>query len=111
MSRLEAYLLDCISGVVFSVLGSPFGYLVFLITCVLYYGQMPHAGEFALLPNMVIFEFPVALVIVPVVRGFISSNRTWWYWALGCFVLGAILNPVSIILLLGVFGLIRFPFF
>jgi hypothetical protein len=99
MSRFETYLDDVACGVVVSLLGALVGYLILLIGCSLCFGTMPNGSDIGLFPIILIFEFPVASVIVPFVRAFISTNRVW-LWMVGWFVFGAIVNPISLYVLL-----------
>jgi hypothetical protein len=109
MRQIETFFPDVVLGVAFSMLGSAICYLVFLAVGSICSGTLPHGNDWEFLPRMLIFEFPVGVVLVPSLRVFISNRG--WEWAFVCFFLGAIFNPLTIILLLGFCGFIHFGFF
>jgi hypothetical protein len=91
---------DLFAAVVWSMLGGPAGWLVFLGVVSLFMGDIPKKGDYLATPYTLIGGLLAGAVLAPIARAFVGTIRRRWLWAFGFFLWGAMVGPLALIALI-----------
>jgi hypothetical protein len=92
---------DVYLAALWSMLGGLAGWLVFLTLASVAHGSLPKEGDFRAILFTPVGGLLAGVVIGLLVRTSVGQVARQWLWALGFFILGAVVGPLALIILVG----------